>query len=114
MAPAPAAAAAPAAPVAVVPAADTPPWHYVYGGQAQGPVDETELRAMFAAGQLAPETLVWNPTLSDWIAAGPAGLLPAPAPAPAPAMPAANTCPRCQAAVDPGARFCGHCGAGLG
>jgi len=34
-------------------------------------------------------------------------------PAAAPASPAASLCPKCQAAVAPGAKFCGNCGAGL-
>lgn len=41
-------------------------WYYAINGAQQGPVDETELRRLFAQAVVAPETMVWNDTLPEW------------------------------------------------
>jgi Double zinc ribbon/GYF domain 2 len=107
-------------------------WHYVFAGLPVGPVEESELRGMLAKGALSGDTLVWNPTLPEWRPATAVGLVkpvalapPLPPssslretptqphpPAPAAASPGVRaTCSRCNAALDPGLRFCVNCGA---
>jgi len=64
-------------------------WYYAKQGQRQGPAAETELRRLLAMGELPPDTLVWNKTLSGWLPAAETGLISAPAPADRqPAVPA--------------------------
>jgi hypothetical protein len=41
-------------------------WHYGSSAGQHGPVEENELRAMIAAGNLGPETLVWRDGMRDW------------------------------------------------
>lgn len=41
-------------------------WFYAKGGSRNGPIAESELRALIAAGQLAPTDLVWNEQLETW------------------------------------------------
>lgn len=41
-------------------------WYYAAGGQQQGPVDDTQLDALVAAGTVRPETLVWREGLAGW------------------------------------------------
>lgn len=41
-------------------------WYYGSPAGQSGPVDERQLREMIAAGQLAPETLVWRDGMKDW------------------------------------------------
>ena len=41
-------------------------WYYGSPAGQSGPVDERQLREMIAAGQLAPETLVWREGMKDW------------------------------------------------
>jgi hypothetical protein len=43
-----------------------PLWYYGSPAGQKGPVEENELRAMIAAGQLGPETLVWRDGMKDW------------------------------------------------
>lgn len=45
-------------------------WHYAQDGKALGPVGETGLRALIAAGTVTPETLVWRNGLAGWEPAG--------------------------------------------
>jgi uncharacterized membrane protein len=40
-------------------------WWYGIKGQQNGPVEEDVLRAMAAEGKLAPDDLVWNPSMGD-------------------------------------------------
>ncbi len=76
---APAAAAPPPAPGAPVPppppgaAAPPPPpapaaprWSLAVGGQTYGPYTDEALRAMIAAGQVAPNTMAWHPGAAGW------------------------------------------------
>jgi membrane protease subunit (stomatin/prohibitin family) len=44
-------------------------WHMAEGGQAVGPFSRPQLAEAAAAGRLRPETLVWAPGMSSWIAA---------------------------------------------
>jgi hypothetical protein len=43
-----------------------PLWYYGSPAGQRGPVEENELRAMVAAGQVGPETLVWRDGMTDW------------------------------------------------
>jgi|GEM_PF-2102457 len=105
---------APPAPPPPVPAPAIPPptpakpepvpWHYLLQGQPQGPVAEDDLRGWIAEGRLPADTLVWNPTLSDWQPAKEVGLVP---------VPAKRFCGNCGAPLTPEARFCGGCGNAL-
>lgn len=42
-------------------------WYYVAEGERKGPVGESELGRLFAEGDIAGETLVWNETFADWV-----------------------------------------------
>jgi hypothetical protein len=99
-APPPVAVPEPAATAAPLPPAKQ--WYYTRDGEARGPVDEDSLFAALAS--LGPETPVWNPELPNWIPARTAGFAP---------LPSSPVCPRCQAPVEPGKRFCGFCGTPL-
>lgn len=66
-------------------------WYYVESGQRVGPRPEDDLAAMFRAGALPLDTLVWTAGMTDWIRAGDvepfAGIVvEAPAPRAEPAM----------------------------
>ena len=41
-------------------------WHYAAGGQRRGPVDDTELDRLIAAGAVTGDTLVWHAGLDGW------------------------------------------------
>lgn len=41
-------------------------WYYAEAGQQKGPVNETELQALAAAGTVKPDTLVWHEGLAGW------------------------------------------------
>lgn len=41
-------------------------WHYLVGGQAQGPLDETQFSALIQNGTITAETLVWREGMPDW------------------------------------------------
>lgn len=67
-------------------------WFYAKGGSRNGPISESELRALIHAGQVEGTDLVWNEQLESWT---PLRQIPrlatSPAPAPAPAQPAILT-----------------------
>jgi len=90
-------------PPAPAPAVSPAPiaWHYLSQGQPQGPISEDVLKGWLAEGRLLPDTLVWNPTLTDWQSALEVGLVP---------EPAKRFCGQCGAPIAPGTRFCGGCG----
>jgi len=44
-------------------------WYYAIGDEQRGPVDEAALREMLASGEIAPDALVWNDTMPDWLPA---------------------------------------------
>jgi len=41
-------------------------WYYLEGGETRGPVAAAQLRRLFQAGQLGPDTLLWRPGMQDW------------------------------------------------
>ena len=41
-------------------------WHYAAGGERHGPVDDTELDRLIAAGAVTGDTLVWHAGLDGW------------------------------------------------
>lgn len=45
-------------------------WHYGSSAGQHGPVEENELRALIASGNVGPETLVWRDGMSDWLPLG--------------------------------------------
>jgi uncharacterized RDD family membrane protein YckC/DNA-directed RNA polymerase subunit RPC12/RpoP len=42
-------------------------WHYVKDNKQTGPVDHTELEALFRAGTINNNTLVWSPGMETWL-----------------------------------------------
>lgn len=44
-------------------------WYYMSGGQQHGPVSAAQLKSLASAGSLAPEDLVWNQSMPEWVAA---------------------------------------------
>ncbi len=45
-------------------------WHYAVNGKTHGPLAESELKHMLAAGSLAPDTMVWsNRVTNTWMPA---------------------------------------------
>lgn len=42
-------------------------WHYAKNGQTGGPVSESAIFDMIAAGELGPGDHVWNPECADWL-----------------------------------------------
>ncbi len=70
-------------------AAAAPRWSLTVDGKTYGPYTEDALRAMIAAGQVAPATLAWHPGASGWAPLasyagfeGAAGAAPPPPPPP--------------------------------
>lgn len=62
-------------------------WHVAVNGQTQGPYGLEQVVQGIQAGQVTPQTLVWNPSLTGWTAAGQVpqlGTYFAPAPPPLP------------------------------
>lgn len=43
-------------------------WYYASGGEQKGPVSEGELIDLFRLGQIKDSDLVWNDTMTDWVA----------------------------------------------
>ncbi|MER3483193.1 MAG: hypothetical protein C4332_08620 [Meiothermus sp.] len=41
-------------------------WFYVLNGKREGPVSETQLGGLIAAGNLTPDTQVWNNSMPSW------------------------------------------------
>lgn len=41
-------------------------WYYVEQGQRKGPVEESEIRNMIAAGSLSQDTMVWTEGMANW------------------------------------------------
>lgn len=60
--PPPGAVAAPPPP----PAGSAPRWSLAVGGQTYGPYTDEALRAMLAAGQVAPTAMAWHPGAAGW------------------------------------------------
>jgi hypothetical protein len=72
------------------PPAPPPPadWYYLSGGKQCGPVAQTELRRLAAAGQLLSTDLVWTQGMPAWVPARTVKGLVAEVPAPPPPPPA--------------------------
>jgi uncharacterized RDD family membrane protein YckC len=77
-------------------------WYYARGDERMGPVDEAQILALAATGQITAQTLVWREGMADWVPWGhaPRPLGPDEAGAPYP-MPAAD---------EYGYRPCAECG----
>ncbi|MCZ7650550.1 MAG: SPFH domain-containing protein [Thermoanaerobaculia bacterium] len=86
--PPPGAVAAPPPP----PAGSAPRWSLAVGGQTYGPYTDEALRAMLAAGQVAPDAMAWHPGAAGWapVASYPGFGTPAAAPPPPPPPPASG------------------------
>ena len=52
-------------------------WFYAEGKERRGPLPESELASLVAAGKITPDTLVWNSTMTAWQPAGKTSLFPA-------------------------------------
>ncbi len=69
---------APPVPAALVPAKPPGPppipsavsFHVAIGGQPAGPFDLDELRRRIASGEIARDSLIWNPGMTEWSPAG--------------------------------------------
>ena len=48
---------------------DVSAWFYILEQEQKGPVAEDDLKASFAAGQLAPDTFVWKDGMENWVVA---------------------------------------------
>jgi membrane protease subunit (stomatin/prohibitin family) len=71
------------------PPAGAPRWSLAVGGQTYGPYTDEQMRAMLAAGQVAPTTSAWRPGAAGWAAVSTyaelgAGAAPPPPPPPPP------------------------------
>jgi uncharacterized RDD family membrane protein YckC len=81
-------------------------WYYVEQGQQMGPVTEEQLGALYQAGKINGETLVWREGMANWSAyretpAGAQSLQ---------AMPNAATAPLVGSALSTGEAICAECG----
>ena len=45
-------------------------WHYLEGSEQRGPVTDADLEALFRAGTVRPDTLVWRAGLAAWARLG--------------------------------------------
>ncbi|MDX6767129.1 MAG: GYF domain-containing protein [Candidatus Methylacidiphilales bacterium] len=63
-------------------------WYYAKEGQPQGPLDHDTISRLYREGQIAPDTLVWQEGMADWVMAstllGASGSLSPGLPVPAP------------------------------
>ncbi|HWI64715.1 MAG TPA: DUF4339 domain-containing protein [Symbiobacteriaceae bacterium] len=71
-------------------------WHYVQGNAQAGPISETELKQLLAAGRITPQTMVWTAGMAGW---APAATVPQLATVPAQAAAAVQTAPATGAGV---------------
>lgn len=60
-------------------------WYYARDGKQQGPVDDDALAQLLTRGELTPDTLVWNESMTEWQPYQ-AVLTPAPPPSPSHAI----------------------------
>lgn len=44
-------------------------WHYNKGDQQYGPISSTDLKGLAEAGEIGPDDLVWNASLTEWVPA---------------------------------------------
>jgi hypothetical protein len=52
-------------------------WYYAEGKERRGPLPETEIGTLVAAGKITPDTLVWNGSMTGWQPARTTSLFPA-------------------------------------
>ncbi len=45
-------------------------WYYASNGQQQGPVSQEQLIELFKKGEVKTSDLVWNESMTDWVAFG--------------------------------------------
>ena len=45
-------------------------WHYVVAGKPRGPVRRSDLLQELSRGYITNKTLVWNPTMKEWLELG--------------------------------------------
>lgn len=45
-------------------------WYFEIDGVSQGPISESVLALKVQTGDLPAQTLIWNPSMSEWEAAG--------------------------------------------
>ncbi|MDF2378282.1 MAG: DUF4339 domain-containing protein, partial [Verrucomicrobiales bacterium] len=43
-------------------------WYYASNGQQMGPVSQEELLGLFEKGEVKGSDLVWNESMTDWVA----------------------------------------------
>jgi uncharacterized membrane protein len=74
-------------------------WYYAANNEQKGPINESELKANFAASKLPADTLVWKDGMDNWTPANQvAAFTFRPAPAPAAVQPASGNAPKVVAA----------------
>ena len=75
-------------------------WYYAVGQQQQGPLDDTQLDALLAAGTVTPDTLIWREGQANWQplrVARPGFPVAPPGAVPAAAPPGQVPCAECRA-----------------
>ena len=83
--------------------------HINRAGQAYGPYEFDLVKDYFAKGQLLPDDMAWHEGLAEWIPLK--NLIEGAQAAPEPvAAPVGNSCPKCQAAIEPDQVVCMGCG----
>ena len=83
--------------------------HINRAGQAYGPYEFDSVKDYFAKGQLLPDDMAWHEGLAEWIPLK--NLIDGAQAAPEPvAAPVGNSCPKCQAAIEPDQVVCMGCG----
>ena len=83
--------------------------HINRAGQAYGPYEFDLVKDYFAKGQLLPDDMAWHEGLAEWIPLK--NLIDGAQAAPEPvAAPVGNSCPKCQAAIEPDQVVCMGCG----
>jgi uncharacterized RDD family membrane protein YckC len=80
-------------------------WHYLEGSEQRGPIPDADLEALFRAGTVQPDTLVWREGMAEWQPYAQAKSLPGGAPlrmaGPVSAPPGQVLCAECGQAFPP-------------
>ena len=80
-------------------------WHYLEGSEQRGPVTDADLEALFRAGTVRADTLVWREGMAEWLPYAQAKVPPAGAPlrmaGPVSAPPGQVLCAECGQAFPP-------------
>src|SRR5271156_6166628 len=73
-------------------------WYYAANNEQKGPINESELKAIFAANKLPADTLVWKDGMDNWTPANQVAAFSfRAAPTPAAVQPPAGTAPAAKA-----------------